>query len=171
MKMFVKKSHPTVEANRYTWPQLVELAIFQFTQVGNTETVAIPHTGYYYQQLHTICRMEKTYYDSHQPWIVGPFPDNGYLVCEDLSFFDVVTEVESCGTARFVTELSVVDPDTQALCNLAVYKDDQTTALFGVDSAFILTLSDDDPVIEPFNGTSVRLIEPIYDQSPMLLTA
>lgn len=61
--------------------------------------------------------------------------------------------------ADFVTEITVTDPDTQAPVHVAIYKDRESNGMFGVDSAYILTLSDDDPVVEPFNGGKVMLVE------------
>jgi len=61
--------------------------------------------------------------------------------------------------ADFVTEITVTDPDTQAFVQVAIYKDRDTGGMFGVDSSYILTLSDDDPVVDPFNGEEVMLIE------------
>lgn len=62
--------------------------------------------------------------------------------------------------ADFVKEIIVTDPDTNAPVKMAIYKDRTTGAIFGVDSSYILTLSDDDPVYEPIDGNEVLLIEP-----------
>ncbi len=61
--------------------------------------------------------------------------------------------------ADFVTEVVVTDPDTNAPVHVAIYKDRNSTGMFGVDSSYIITLSEDDPVVEPFNGEEVMLIE------------
>lgn len=74
--------------------------------------------------------------------------------------------------AHHVAEISVVDPDSGAPVDLSVYKDATSGGLFAVDSSFLITLDDDDPVIEPFNGREVSLIdgpfgvEPTHDLSP-----
>ncbi|MAA94909.1 MAG: hypothetical protein CML22_06980 [Rheinheimera sp.] len=60
--------------------------------------------------------------------------------------------------ARFVTEVQVVDPDTQAPVDVAIYKLESNGAMFGVDSSYIVTLSDDDPVNCPFTGDEIQLI-------------
>ncbi len=62
--------------------------------------------------------------------------------------------------ADFVTEVTVTDPDTNAPVEVAIYKDRNSGGMFGVDSSFILTLSDDDTVIEPFDGKEVILVDP-----------
>lgn len=63
------------------------------------------------------------------------------------------------GLARYVTEVLVTDPDSKAPVEVAVYKDATSGAMFGVDSSFAVSLSEDDPVIEPFNGREVFLLE------------
>lgn len=59
--------------------------------------------------------------------------------------------------AQFVTEITVVDPDSLLPVGLAVYKA-ENGALFGVDSSFIVGLSEDDPVNCPFTGELITLI-------------
>jgi hypothetical protein len=61
--------------------------------------------------------------------------------------------------ADYVKEVSVVDPDTGLPVDVAIYKDRESGALFGVDSSYILTLSDEDPVNNPFNGSEIYLNE------------
>lgn len=61
--------------------------------------------------------------------------------------------------AQFVTEVQVVDPDTQAPVELAIYKLQSNGAMFGVDSSYIVTLSDDEPVNCPFTGDPIQLLE------------
>lgn len=61
-------------------------------------------------------------------------------------------------TASFVTEVQVIDPDTQAPVDVAIYKLASNGALFGVDSSYIITLSDNDPVNCPFTGDAIQLI-------------
>lgn len=63
------------------------------------------------------------------------------------------------GLAHYITEVTVTDPDSNAPVEVAVYKDPVSGGMFAVDSSFLLTLSDDDPVIEPFNGREVLLWE------------
>lgn len=61
-------------------------------------------------------------------------------------------------TAKFVTEVTVVDPDSSLPVELAIYKS-ANGALFGVDSSFIMGLSEEDPVNCPFTGDLITLIE------------
>ncbi|MAD89030.1 MAG: hypothetical protein CMK64_04955 [Pseudoalteromonas sp.] len=61
--------------------------------------------------------------------------------------------------ACFVTEVTVTDPNTNAPVEVAIYKDSESGAMFGVDSSYIMTLSDDDPVNNPFNGDEIELVE------------
>lgn len=58
--------------------------------------------------------------------------------------------------ATFVTEVSVIDPDSQMPAGVAIYKG-SNGAMFGVDSAFIVQLSEDDPVNCPFTGDLIML--------------
>lgn len=62
-------------------------------------------------------------------------------------------------TARFITEVVVCDPDSDAPVEVAIYKLDSNGAMFGIDSSYILTLSEDDPVICPFTGDLLHLVE------------
>lgn len=63
--------------------------------------------------------------------------------------------------ADFVLSVSVIDPDTKAPVDVAIYKDRESAAMFGVDSSYILSLSDEDPVSSPYNGKDIELIETI----------
>lgn len=60
--------------------------------------------------------------------------------------------------AVFVTELTVTDPDYDAPVEIAVYKDKSSGGMFAIDSSYLLSLDDDEPVIEPFNETHVMLV-------------
>lgn len=59
-------------------------------------------------------------------------------------------------SAIFVTEVSVIDPDSHLPVGVAIYKG-ANGAMFGVDSAFIVGLSEDDPVNCPFTGDLIML--------------
>lgn len=59
-------------------------------------------------------------------------------------------------SATFITEVSVIDPDSHLPVGVAIYKG-SNGAMFGVDSAFIVGLSDDDPVNCPFTGELIML--------------
>lgn len=60
--------------------------------------------------------------------------------------------------ANFIKEITVVDLDTSAPVEVAIYKDRQSGAIFGIDSSYIMTLSDEDPVSNPFNGDDIELM-------------
>lgn len=62
-------------------------------------------------------------------------------------------------TAKFVAEVSVLDTDTMRPCNITIYKCNNSTAMFGIDSEFLMTLSEDDPVVSPFDGEDIVLLE------------
>ncbi len=66
----------------------------------------------------------------------------------------------SSDTAMYVKEVTVTDPDTQLPVDIAIYKDKGTDAMFGVDSAYISRLGDDEGVISPVSGKGVILVEP-----------
>jgi len=63
----------------------------------------------------------------------------------------------SMNQADYIAEIAVQDPDSNSMVDVTIYKDRNSGAMFGVDSSYILTLSDDDPVIDPFNGHNVIL--------------
>lgn len=63
------------------------------------------------------------------------------------------------GEAHYVQEVVVNDPDTHAPVEVALYKDQSSGGIFGVDCSYLQTLSDGDSVVEPFNGASVILID------------
>lgn len=74
-------------------------------------------------------------------------------------FIFELQEEATMNKAYFVTEITVIDPDTNAPVELAIYKDGQSGGMFGVDSSYIITLADDDPVNNPFNGENIELVE------------
>jgi len=61
-------------------------------------------------------------------------------------------------TADYVTEITVIDPDTLAPVAVAIYKDRESGGMFGVDCSYTLTLSENDPVNNPFNGNEIELV-------------
>ena len=63
-------------------------------------------------------------------------------------------------TARYISEVTVIDPDTHSPVEVAMYKSDPNGGIFGIDCSFILTLSEEDPVSCPFSGKDISLIEP-----------
>ncbi|WP_026959844.1 hypothetical protein [Aliagarivorans taiwanensis] len=62
--------------------------------------------------------------------------------------------------AHFVADVTVTDPDTQAPVDVAIYKDQQSGAMFGVDCSYLMLLAEDDPVFSPFNEQQLILVEP-----------
>jgi len=68
--------------------------------------------------------------------------------------------------AYFVAEVTVMDPASHAPVEISLYKDEQSGGMFGVDSSYLITLSDTDTVIEPFNGENVDLVDGPYGSSP-----
>ena len=60
--------------------------------------------------------------------------------------------------AIYVYELPIVDPDTHNTVMVAMYKDQESGGIFGIDCSYILTLDDEEPVINPFSGKEVLLI-------------
>ena len=60
--------------------------------------------------------------------------------------------------AIYIYEVSVIDPDTHNAVDVAMYKDQESGGIFGIDCSYTLTLSDDEPVINPFSGKEVLLI-------------
>lgn len=61
--------------------------------------------------------------------------------------------------AQHVSELYVLDPDSHALVEVSVFKDMTSGGMFGIDSSYLMTLSEEDTVIEPFNGRDVVLLD------------
>ena len=72
---------------------------------------------------------------------------------------ELVMEKQPIGEAHHVEEVTVYDPDTQLPVDIAIFKDQQSGGMFGVDASFLMTLSEDDPVNHPFNGNPIRLLE------------
>ncbi|OUV22893.1 MAG: hypothetical protein CBC55_02320 [Gammaproteobacteria bacterium TMED95] len=65
-------------------------------------------------------------------------------------------------TAKFVTEVSITDPDSNTPVEVAIYKEEASGAMFGVDSSFITSNFDEDETIEipsPFGNGQVELVE------------
>ena len=70
-------------------------------------------------------------------------------------------------TAHFVVELTVIDPDTKAPVEIAVYKH-ENGGMFAVDSSYILqvaeeTLSDNVLVPDVFNKDNDNYVELIEE--------
>ena len=66
--------------------------------------------------------------------------------------------IEVMNKACFVSEVKVGDPDTNGQVDIAIYKDSESGGMFGVDSSYLMTLSDDDPVNNPFNCHLIELV-------------
>ena len=57
-------------------------------------------------------------------------------------------------TARFITEVTVTDPDSKGEVGMSVFKHDQGQGMFAIDSSFLDQCfeDDEDPIIDdPFN--------------------
>ncbi len=65
--------------------------------------------------------------------------------------------------AIFIQEVTVTDPQSNAPVAVTIYKDMASGGMFGVDTSYILTLSEDDPVSSPFNGEDIQLIESVIN--------
>jgi hypothetical protein len=52
--------------------------------------------------------------------------------------------------AKYITEVSVLDPDSQHTIQVAIYKDLASGAMFGLDSSFVEQV-DPDTIPSPFN--------------------
>jgi len=62
-------------------------------------------------------------------------------------------------TADYVTEITVIDPDTLAPVEVAIYKDRESGGMFGVDCSYTLSLSEGvSPINNPFNGNEIELV-------------
>lgn len=64
--------------------------------------------------------------------------------------------------ADYVTDVTVIDPDTNKGVDISIYKDRETGAMLGIDREYIITLSEEDPVSSPFNGKDLELVEEPY---------
>lgn len=49
-------------------------------------------------------------------------------------------------TAKFVTEIQVIDPDTKSAIDIAIYKH-ENGGMFGIDSSYIEQVLEDDETI------------------------
>lgn len=61
--------------------------------------------------------------------------------------------------AIFIQEVSVTDPESDAPVSISIYKHKTSGGMFGVDSSFLETLEENESVIEPFNGSTVELVD------------
>jgi len=65
--------------------------------------------------------------------------------------------------AKYVNQISVIDPDTKGEVELAVYKHINSGGMFAIDSSFIDQIFDEDEKViisDPFNkGRKLELIE------------
>lgn len=71
--------------------------------------------------------------------------------------------VDEQDKADWVRTVSVTDPDSELPVEVDIYKDRDSGGLFGVDGSYLVTLGDDDPVSNPFNGNDIQLVEPEVD--------
>lgn len=61
--------------------------------------------------------------------------------------------------AILVDSVTVIDPDSDAPVEVELYKDQVSGGIFGVDSSYVVTLEDDEPVFSPFDGIPVLIVE------------
>lgn len=66
-------------------------------------------------------------------------------------------------TAKFVNEITVIDPDNGNDVDLAIFKDKYSNGMFAIDISFLEQEfeDDEDPIIaDPFNkGRAIKLID------------
>lgn len=60
-------------------------------------------------------------------------------------------------TSRFIKEINVIDPDSNAEVTIAIYKHNESGGMFAIDSSYIDQVIDDEyPTIpDPFNEGKV----------------
>lgn len=61
--------------------------------------------------------------------------------------------------ADHVLDVTVIDPETKGEVEVSLYKDRESKGIFGVEGAYLVTLSDDKPVSNPFTGQDILLID------------
>jgi hypothetical protein len=61
-------------------------------------------------------------------------------------------EAVTLPVANHVIEIAIDDPDTKLPVDITVFKCAESNGLFAVDSSFILTLGDNDPIVNPMTG-------------------
>ena len=57
-------------------------------------------------------------------------------------------------TARYIQEITVIDPDSKGEVEMSVFKHDQSSGMFAIDSSYLDQCfeDDEDPIIaDPFN--------------------
>lgn len=59
--------------------------------------------------------------------------------------------------AKFITEVTITDPDSKAPIEISIFKDPESGALFGIDSSFLEQVQDEIP--SPFNKNSILKCE------------
>lgn len=62
-------------------------------------------------------------------------------------------------SAVFVINVTVPDPCSNSGVEIAIYKDMSSGAFFGIDGDYLKTLSEGDPVSNPFTGRDIHLID------------
>lgn len=67
-------------------------------------------------------------------------------------------------TAKFIKEITVVDPDSGGDVAIAVFKHNQSGGMFAIDSSFLEQCTDEDEaamIADPFNNDSLVELEGI----------
>lgn len=99
--------------------------------------------------------------DSQRLCLINALQNFEYI-CSRISIKDIRGDLSFITkTANHVDDFSVIDPDTHLPVEVSVYKDKESGGILAVDTSYLLTLSDDDPVFNPFNGNEIMLIETV----------
>ena len=78
-----------------------------------------------------------------------------------------LTNNEKMNTAKWVCEITVIDPDTRMPVELCVYKHEQNGGMFAIDSAFVDQVLGDEDDEDDIN---VRAVDPLSSPtSPTLV--
>jgi hypothetical protein len=138
--------HPDTELKETLEARIQELETRQYHIVENLED----HEGYKGQPVKVSESHPEDYYtvtDGTTKWHVG---------IEEIEPYEDIPN-----SAEFVKEVTVIDPDSKAPVEMAVFKHNETGGMFAIDSSYLDQCFDDDtdPCIpDPFNdGQTVTL--------------
>jgi len=101
-------------------------------------------------------------------WLIHPDTASQWIDVFQSAFFEC-TEITDAmvdtlnnaalPVANLVTQVTVIDPDTDGEVEVAIYKEAKTGGMIGVDSSYVLSIADDDPVHSPIDGSKIALSE------------
>ena len=60
--------------------------------------------------------------------------------------------------AKHVVDIEIIDMDSNLPVDISIYKCSETNAMFALDSSYILTLSEDEPILNPITGLWVKTL-------------